>query len=64
MDDIKKIRRAVADYMFSEGCSCCSDYEQHQKDKAKLGKLLDAPMYDDKSGYDFSKFRIKQREDD
>lgn len=54
---IKEIRQAVADYMYSEGCSCCRDYDAHEINAARLGKLLKVPMYDDKSGYEFSKFR-------
>lgn len=56
----KEIREAVANYMFSEGCSCCegSDHDEH---KTILGKLLRVPMYKDKSGYDFSKFRSKSK---
>jgi excinuclease UvrABC ATPase subunit len=47
------IRKAVADYMSSEGCSCCGDYEAHKDHKNALGVLLDVPKYDDDSGYDF-----------
>jgi hypothetical protein len=54
---IKEIRQAVADYMYSEGCSCCRDKDAHEINAARLAKLLKVPMYDDKSGYDFSKFR-------
>jgi methionine aminopeptidase len=50
---LAEIRRAVADYMASEGCSCCGNYDQHAIDKLALGKLLHAKMYADKSGYDF-----------
>lgn len=57
--NIKTIRRLIANYMGSEGCSCCRDYEQHDIDKKKIAKLLKVPMYDDKSGYDFSLFRDK-----
>lgn len=54
--DIEKIRKAIADYMYSEGCSCCrgSDHDEHKK---IIAELLGVPMYDDESGYDFSKFR-------
>jgi hypothetical protein len=59
MDDktLQKIRQAVADYMSSEGCSCCRDIDAHDKNKKRLAKLLNVPMYEDKSGYDFSQFR-------
>jgi len=56
---IKEIRTAIADYMSSEGCSCCSDYENHKIHKDRIGRLLKVPMYEDKSGYDFSKFKTK-----
>lgn len=49
------IRQAIADYMRSEGCSCCegSDHKDHEK---VIAQLLDVPMYDDGSGYDFGQF--------
>lgn len=50
------LRRAVADYMASEGCSCCRDRKSHEKHEAALAKLLRVPMYADKSGYDFGRF--------
>lgn len=52
----QQMRTALADYMYSEGCSCCqgSDHDEH---KAVLGKLLNVPRYSDGSGYDFSKYR-------
>lgn len=56
---LKEIRQAVADYMWSEGCSCCRNIEAHDEHKVRLGKLLHVPMYGDKSGHDFSKFRSK-----
>jgi hypothetical protein len=55
----RAIRQAVADYMCSEGCSCCRDIDAHKKHKARLGKLLGVPMYSDKSSYDFPKFQTK-----
>ena len=50
---IDEVRKAVADYIGSEGCACCegSDHKKHQD---KLGELLGVPLYDDGSGYDFS----------
>ena len=53
------VRRAIADYMQSEGCSCCSDSEGHREHEEVLAKLLDVPVYDDGSGYDFGKFTSK-----
>lgn len=57
MTKLEKIRQAVADYMYSEGCSCCRREEVHQDSKATLANLLKVPMYKDKSGYDFYSFR-------
>lgn len=57
--DLKALRTAVADYMRSEGCSCCCNIERHNENAARLAKLLKVPMYKDKSGYDFSKFESK-----
>lgn len=54
---ITAIRRALADYMSSEGCSCCASIDSHQEHKATLAKLLNVPKYSDGSGYNFSKFR-------
>jgi len=54
--EVKKIREAVANYMRSEGCGCCSDGKAHDIHEAILGELLNVPMYDDKSGYNFQQF--------
>lgn len=59
--EIKEIRKAVANYMGSEGCSCCRDYEAHEKHAEVLGKLLKVPKYKDGSGYDFRRFRDKEK---
>ena len=53
------VRQAMADYMQSEGCSCCQDINAHNEHKARLAKLLNVPMYGDKSGYDFGKFKTE-----
>lgn len=50
------IRYAVADYMRSEGCSCCRDIDAHAEHTKRLAELLDVPMYDDESGYNFHQF--------
>jgi len=57
----KQMRTAIADYMASEGCSCCRDDEGHRKHAEKLAKLLRVPKYKDGSGYDFSKYRTKEK---
>lgn len=54
---LKQLRQAVADYMYSEGCSCCRDIDAHKLHEERLGKLLKVPKHKDGSGYDFSKFR-------
>lgn len=51
------VRQAVADYMWSEGCSCCQNVEAHEEHTKRLAELLDVPMYGDGSGYDFHRFR-------
>lgn len=56
---IAELRKAVADYMGSEGCSCCCNVEAHHEHNKRLAKLLRVPMHSDKSGYDFSKYREK-----
>lgn len=58
-EELKKIRQAVSDLYCSAGCSCCRDDIRWEEAQKKLAKLLDIPMYKDKSGYDFYKFRSK-----
>ena len=53
---VKEIRQALADYIKSEGCSCCQDVDGHDAAKKRLAKLLRVPKYSDGSGYDFYKF--------
>lgn len=55
----RKVRTAIADYMQSEGCSCCRDEEGHKIHEQILAKLLNVPKYSDKSGFDFGKFKTK-----
>lgn len=54
---LQGIRQAVADYMRSEGCSCCRDQEAHEKHAERLAKLLRVEKYNDGSGYDFRKYQ-------
>lgn len=61
MKKIEKIRQALADYMTSEGCSCCGNEEDHKEHEAILGKLLSVPKYKDGSGYDFGKFKTGRK---
>ena len=51
-----EIRRAVADYMGSEGCHCCEG-AHHDENKATLGKLLKMKKYKDGSGYDYGAYQ-------
>lgn len=54
----KAIRTAVADYIQSEGCSCCRGHN-HEEHKIKLAKLLGVkPIKDGKNEpwYDFNKY--------
>lgn len=53
----KQIRTAIADYMRSEGCSCCRDVDAHKIHKEVIAKLLNVKKYSDGSGYDFSLYR-------
>jgi hypothetical protein len=59
-DLIESIRQALADYIASEGCSCCRYIEKHDEAAKRLASLLDVPPYDDGSGYQFHKFRSKE----
>lgn len=54
------LRQAVADYIRSEGCSCCRDMGAHDKNAARIAELLDVPPYPDGSGHDFHKFATKE----
>lgn len=58
---VNDIRTALADYMRSEGCSCCENTGDRKIAAAKLAALLNVPMYKDGSGYNFDKFRTKEK---
>jgi hypothetical protein len=60
-ETIAKLREAVANYMQSEGCSCCQDIEEHEKHEKVLAELLDVPPYSDGSGYNFPLFRTEPK---
>ncbi len=49
------VRAAVANYISSEGCSCCQGAD-HEKHAAAVAKLLRAAKYKDGSGYDFARY--------
>ena len=59
---IRTIRRAIANYMRSEGCSCCQDIDGHEKHLKRVARLLSVPKYDDGSGYDFGPFESKDKD--
>ncbi len=56
--NLEEVRQAIAEYMYSEGCSCCRDIDAHEVNKKRLAELLNVPLYSDGSGYDFSLFRL------
>ena len=58
--ELEDLRKALADYMYSEGCSCCRDNEKHKQASERLAQLLDIPKYEDESGYDFLQFKTKE----
>jgi len=55
-----EIRRLIADYMRSEGCSCCRNIEAHEKHAEVLAKVLKVRKYPDGSGYDFARYKTAQ----
>ena len=57
LEDFKKeVRELIANYMRSEGCTCCQDIEEHKKVKRRLGKLLDCGKYDGEDEYNFYQY--------
>jgi methionine aminopeptidase len=60
MNQLSDIRRAFADYVASEGCSCCRDIDGHNEAAERLAKLLRVPKYKDGSGYDFYRYKTKK----
>lgn len=57
------VRQAVADYMCSEGCSCCQDVGAHKRHAERLAQLLEVPKYEDRSGYNFYQYRSLSEEE-
>lgn len=57
---IKEIRTAFADYVATEGCSCCRDIDGHKEAMDRLGKLLKMTKYKDRSGYNYGKYKTKK----
>jgi len=56
---IAQIREAFADYVKSEGCSCCQDGVNHEKANLKLAQLLGADPYEDGSGINWAVYESK-----
>lgn len=50
-----KIRTAIAEYKYSEGCSCCRS-SNHEENAEKLAIALNVEKYEDGSGYNWSKY--------
>lgn len=59
--ELNELRTAIADYMSSEGCSCCQDIGQHKVNQERIAKILKVPAYSDGSGYDFSPFKTPRK---
>lgn len=59
---IAEIRRALADYIASEGCSCCRDSDRHEEAAKRLGKLLRVKKYPDTGSYNFYAYQTKNRD--
>ena len=60
---IAKVRQALADYIYSEGCNCCQDVEAHREHRVVLARLLNVPAHEKQQDYhDFSPFRTKEQE--
>lgn len=65
MDKFKeKIRTAVANYISSEGCSCCRDIEAHKKNTKILAELLEVPLHGEAGdyiyNYNFGQYESKE----
>lgn len=57
---VDELRTAIADYMYSEGCSCCRNNEAHAINKKRIAELLDVPAQPDGCDdvwFDFSPYR-------
>lgn len=58
--ELAELREAVANYMYSEGCSCCQDIQAHREHRKALAVLLKVPAHPkDPECYDFSPYRTK-----
>jgi len=61
VEEFKKvIRELIANYMRSEGCTCCQDLEEHADVKRRLGELLNCGKYNDEDEYNFYQYATKK----
>lgn len=56
-----ELRRLVADYMSSEGCSCCRLIEEHVCHAKALARALKVQKYSDGSGYNFHRYCTQEQ---
>lgn len=61
---VDEIRQAFADYVVSEGCTCCQDMRAHTAATARLAVLLNVEPYPDGSGFQFRKYASGKKTDD
>lgn len=57
--ELIKIREAVANYIRTEGCSCCES-EEHPELREKIAELLHVTKYEDGSGYNFNQYASEE----
>ncbi len=56
-----RLRQALADYIASEGCSCCQNDVAHHAAEDRLAALLHVPRYGDDSGYAWPTYQTRRR---
>lgn len=59
LDFKSEVRQVIADYMRSEGCSCCQDIKAHSEHEKRIAELLDVAPYSDNIGFDFTPYRTE-----
>ncbi len=52
----KEVRELIANYIQSEGCTCCQNIEEHTKAKWRLGELLECGKYNDEDVHNFYQY--------
>lgn len=50
---LETLKLAFRDYVRTEGCDCCRDYEGHKEASDIVGKLLEFNKYPDSDDYNF-----------